>query len=390
MPKPTKRSFYIVDLVRDRKLFANLDIPPIRVNITIEVDADVPSAKMDRLEKAARAKLDEYETIITKEAEKFNKQIEVLLAQGKLQDAIKLADGANSSIKQALNSAQGAAQAEVEKVKKQEAGNDKLLKEARIKVVVTFVIGAIKVSANVARIGASHGGDVHAWLSLAKELYKLGMLIKQQLKDEEQLQADMLKAIGAFLEFRSTAVSSFATKNKLNGTLPEFPDSIMFVANGVLETAKDTFKGKDAQTVAKDVFNFVVKGVQQPADKVEKARKAYRDHTTKMRQHVDAISGKADKLFAEMKKATNLKEGVKIGAECMQLKAKVTRLAKELEAAVAFLNAAQTTMSQFGLKYNDKTLMEKLAAFDLKTIIAEGNTIMEGVKAIKELADAVS
>jgi hypothetical protein len=386
----TKRSFYIVDLVRDRKLFANLDIPPIRVNITIEVEADVPKAKMDRLEKAARTKLEEYEATIVKEAEKFNKQIDVLLAQGKLKEAIALADGANHAIKNAVNSAQGAALAEVEKVKKAEAQGDKLLLQARVKVVVTFVFGTIKVATNVARIGASHGADVHAWLSLAKELYKLGQEIQQQLKTEEQLKQDLINALGKYLQARSTAVSSFATKNGLNSKLPGFPDVIPFVAKGVLETAKDTFKGKDAGTVAKDVFNFVVAGVKGPADKVEKARTAYREQTTKMRHHVDKVSAQGDKLFAEMKKATNLKDGVKIGAQCMQLRGKATRLGKELEAAVAFLNAAQTTMQQFGLTVNDETIMDKLARFDIKTIISEGQGIVEGAKAIKELVEAVA
>lgn len=386
----TKRSFYIVDLIRDRKQFQNLDIPPIRVNITIEVEADVPKAKMDRLEKAARTKLEDYESVVTKEADKFNRQIEGLLKDNKLKEAIAVADQANHAIKNALSSAQGAALAAVETVKKQEAQGDKLLTQARVKVVVTFVIGAVKVATNVARIGASHGGDVHAWLSLAKELYKLGKEIQQQLKDEQQLKDDLVSAIGKYLQLRSTTVASFATKNGLTGKLPGFPEVITFVASGVLETAKDTFKGKNAQAVAQDVFKFVVAGVKGPAEKVEKARQAYREQTTKMRQHVDKVSGQGDKLFAEMKKAQTLKEGVKIGAECMQLRAKATRLGKELEAAVAFLNAAQTTMQQFGLTVNDETILDKIARFDIKTIVSEGAGIVEGAKAIYELVDALS
>ena len=385
----TKRSFYIVDLVRDRKLFTNLDIPPIRVNITIEVEADVPKAKMDRLEKAAREKLEEYEKTIVKEAEKFNRQIEVLLNENKLKEAIAMADQANHAIKNALNSAQGAALAEVEKVKKQEAQGDKLLTQARVKVVVTFVFGAIKIATSVARIGASHGADVHAWLTLAKDLYKMGKEIQQQLKDEAKLKQDLIDALGKYLQARSTSVASFATKNGLNGTLPGFPDVIGFVAKGVLLTAKDTFKGKDPGTVAKDVFNFVVAGVKGPAEKVEKVRVAYREQTTKMRQHVDKVSGQGDKLFAEMKKATTLKDGVKIGAKCMEVRGKATRLAKELEEVVAFLNAAQVTMQQFGLTVNDETIMDKLARFDLATMISEGQGIVEGAKAIQELVEAL-
>ncbi|MEI9970951.1 MAG: hypothetical protein WDO73_02250 [Ignavibacteriota bacterium] len=140
----TKRAFYIVDLVRDRKLFTNLDIPPIRVNITIEVEADVPKAKMDRLEKAARERLDDYEKVITKEAEKFNKQIEGLLNDNKLKEAIAAADQSNHAIKNALASAQGAALTAVENAKKQEAQGDKLLIQARVKVVVTSSLAELR------------------------------------------------------------------------------------------------------------------------------------------------------------------------------------------------------------------------------------------------------
>lgn len=385
----TKRSFYIVDLVRDRKLFTNLDIPPIRVNITIEVAADVPKAKMDRLEKAARDKLGEYEKTIVKEAEKFNKQIDVLLEQNKLKEAIALADQANHAIKNALASAQGAALAAVEVVKKQEAQGDKLLLQARVTVVVTFVFGAIKIATSVARIGASHGADVHAWLTLAKDLYKLGKVVEQQLKNEEKLKQDLIDALGKYLKARSTSIASFATKNGLNSKLPGFPEVIPFVAKGVLETAKDTFKGKDAGAVAKDVFNFVVGGVKGPSEKVETARKAYREQTTKMRQHVDKVSAQGDKLFAAMKKATTLKDGVKIGAQCMQVRGRATRLGQELDAAVAFLNAAQTVMLQFGLTVNDETILDKLARFDLKTMLTEGQGILEGAKAIQELVEAL-
>lgn len=388
----TKRTFYIVDLVRDRKNFPNLDIPPIRVNVSIEVEADVPKAKMDRLEKAAREKLEEYETTIVEHATKVNKQIDELMKQRKYKEAMQAAETANASIKGALQSAQGAANQAVEATKKKEAQGDKLLLEARVKTVVGFVFGAIKVATNIARIGASHGGDVHAWLSLGKELIKIGMEIHQQLKDEPRLRQDLVKAVESYIGFRKTVIADAVKKQNLKEVFndPKFPGVITLVAEKVAGAAKEISKGRTKEQIAKEVISFVTKGVQSKINDAEKARTAYREQTTKMRHKVDDISAKGDKLFAEMKKQTTLKEGVKIGAQCMQVRSKATRLGKLLEDAVKFLEESQKTLEGAGLECDDKTILQKIAALDKATIFEEGSSIFENIMAIKELVDAVS
>jgi hypothetical protein len=80
---------------------------------------------------------------------------------------------------------------------------------------------------------------------------------------------------------------------------------------------------------------------------------------------------KGDRLSAEMKMAATLKEDPQICAECAQLKAKVTRLAKALDDAIGFLAAAETTMHGFGRKYDDRTIIEK-HALDTNTILSKG------------------
>jgi len=389
--KSTKRTFYIVDLVRDRKLFTNLDIPPIRVNVTIEVEADVPKAKMDRMEKAARDKLEEYEDIIVKEATKFNTQIENLLKAGKLQEAIGVADSVNNSIKGALRSAEGAANMAVEAAKKKEAQGDKLLLEARVKTVVGFVFGAIKIATSVARIGASHGGDVHAWLSLGKDVIKIGLEIHQQLKKEPQLRKDLVVAVDTYLAFRKTVVMEAAKKAGVNEALKmEFPGVIKLVAQKVVDAAKLAGKDKDPAAVLKGIGDFVLKGVMTKVNDAEKTRKAYREQTTIMRHKVDDVSAKGDKLFAEMKKQTTLKEGVKIGAQCMQIRGKATQLGKLLDEAVTFLENSQKTLENAGLNCDDQTMLQKIAALDKATIFEAGSSIFENISAIKDLVDAVS
>ena len=70
-----KRTFKIVDLIRERNSFQYFQVPAFPVEVSIEVTTTAlvttpkpaPSAVFDRLEGVARAKLEEYETIITED-----------------------------------------------------------------------------------------------------------------------------------------------------------------------------------------------------------------------------------------------------------------------------------------------------------------------------------
>jgi len=123
---------------------------------------------------------------------------------------------------------------------------------------------------------------------------------------------------------------------------------------------------------------------------VEKARKAYREETTKMRQKVDKVSAQADKLMAEMKKATTLKEGVKIGAACMQLKTKVTKMAAALDVSVKYLDEAQTVLKDMGMDCNDETILQKIAKVDVSTILTEGSGLIGNIKDVYDLVNAIA
>jgi hypothetical protein len=172
--------------------------------------------------------------------------------------------------------------------------------------------------------------------------------------------------------------------------MPGFPQVVFFVAEGVVAAGGEVSKGRDKAAIAKEVAAFVVKGITAKFNDVEKARQMYRNHTVKMRQHVDSVSAKGDKLFAEMKKQTTLKEGVKIGAACMQVRGKATALAKALEDAQGFLDAAKTSMQGFGLKCDDSTIVQKIKALDVSTIFSEGSGIVENISAIYDLGSAIS
>ncbi len=390
----------IVDLIRDRKLFPLLNVPAVRVVVEFEVTttgllttpAPAPSAKVKRMQDAAQDKLEEYEKIITQECAKFNKKIEELLDEGNLKEALSVAATVNTLVKNALASAEGAAQKAVEGAKKKESQGDKLLTEARVKTGVKVTFAGVSLATQAAKLAATSGADVTAYFSIAKTLVQLGLELKQQLKDEPKLRQDLRDGLDAYIALRTTKVMEAARANGLANTsnLPGFPQVFTFVADAVVKTGSQVTKGKDKGQIAKDIFDFTCKGVANQFKDVETARQMYRNHSTKMRHKVDDVSTQADKLFAAMKKAPNLKEGVKIGAECMQVKGKVRVLAGALDQAVEFLEAMAVAMQGLGLKCDDRTIIEKLKALDTSTIFSEGSGIVSNISAIYSLCQAVS
>ncbi len=389
----------IVDLIRDRKLFPLLNVPACRVVVEFEVTTSAllttpppaPSAKIKRMEEAAEKKLEEYEKIITSECAKFNKKIDELLEQGKLKEAIEVASTVNTLVKNALNTAEGAAKQAVDDAKKKESQGDKLLTEARVKTAVKVTFAGISLATQATKLAASHGADVTAYLSIAKTLVSLGLELKQQLKDEPKLRQDLRDGVDSYIELRTTKVMEAARANGLTNTsgFPGFPAVFSYIGNAVVETGKQLTKGQNAKSIAKSVFDFTVKGVTSKFNDVEKARQMYRNHTVKMRHKVDAVSVEADKLFAMMRKATTLKEGVKIGAECMQVKGKVRSLAAALDEAVSFLTAMETVMKGMGLECDDRTIIQKLKAIDTSTILTEGGGLLANIQSVYSLVEAV-
>lgn len=389
----------IVDLIRDRKLFPLLNVPACRVVVEFEVTTSAllttpppaPSAKIKRMEEAAEKKLEEYEKIITSECAKFNKKIDELLDQGNLKEAIAVASTVNTLVKNALASAEGAAQKAVEEAKKKESQGDKLLTEARVKTAVKVTFAGISLATQATKLAASHGADVTAYLSIAKTLVSLGLELKQQLKDEPKLRDDLRNGVDAYIAFRLTTVMEAAKANGLTNTsgFPGFPQVFTYIGEAVIKTGKEVTKGKDAKSIAKSVFDFTVKTVASKYNDVEKARQMYRNHTVKMRHKVDAVSAEADKLFALMKKATTLKAGVKIGAECMQVKSKARVLGEAMAEAVSFLAAMENVMKGMGLECDDRTIIQKLQAIDKSTIFTEGAGLISNIQSVYSLVEAV-
>lgn len=406
MPKTTvaERTFKIVDLIRKRDTFQYIVVPkyPVEVTITVTTSAvlttpkPAPSAVFDRLEKVAREKLDEYEQTITTELVKIEAKVKGLMDQndpGKKKEAEQLIQGATVTVKNALDSAEGAAQKAVEERLKKEAQGDSLLKEARVKTGLKVTFGVISLAANATKLVVTAGADVTSYLSIAKALVSLGMELNQQLKGSEKLRDDLKAGLEAFLNTRTSVIMEALTRQKLAGTtaIPKNPkDAIKFIIKGTLEAGGEVTKGRSAGDIAKEVGDFVLKGIKGKLNDAESARVAYRNHMAVMRQKVDAVSAKADELMKAMKAATNLKDGVKIGSECMKLKATVRAMADKLQESENYLQEVQEVLKAGGLECDDQTVIQKLKKLDVSTILSEGAGLGLNIKSVYDLISNVA
>jgi hypothetical protein len=399
--KVTTRKFYVVDLVRYKPKTKYLQIDPTRVDIQIDVTtkgilsaSEVPSAAMDRLEKAARGALDGYEKTIASEVERLETKIQKMIDSGdpkEMEAATGLIQGVNVSIKNALANAEGAAKKAVDDRLKAEIQGDKNLKEAQVKLGFKIVVGMVSVTTQVAALVASHGADVHAYYSIAKTVYEVGKEIYEYNKGEARLRQDLDTAIKAFISLRGNTLMQAAARQMVDTsglTITKPVEALKEIVGRVQKAGAEALKGRDAKAVLVEVMDFTVKAIKSQMADVEKARTAYRNHVVKTRHKVDTMSVSADKLMKAMKSATNLKDGVKIGAKCMSVKSGVTAMARKLEEREAYLTEMQDLMKGNGLTIDDRTALQKIKELDIDTILSEGKLLYEAATEVKDLIEA--
>ncbi len=406
----TKHKFYVVDLIRKKPKLEYIEIPKYRVDVSFEITTSgklrkpdpVPSTALKRFEAAGMKELERYEKIITEESVKLDKKIGVLMktpgpkAQA---EAEKLIQGVNMSIKNALNSAEGAAQVAIQKQIKVESNKDKLLKEARVKTTLKVTYTAIKISLNTARLVASSGADADAWKRIAKDLYSLGKELQQQLKGEEKLRKELISAIQKYIDLRGTAIMQAAERQGITDTsgisvkrpmeaFKKFSDKLQAMGDEI--NLDKNGKPKDPKKVAKDMLDFTIKAVSSYNKDADKKRKFYREHTTKTRNKVDSLGLTADKLMKSAKAQKTLKDGIRIGAECMSVKRTASAVSAKLEERQKFLAEMESLMVANGLKVDDTTFTDKVKNLDKMTILKEAKNTVTSVKGIYKLVDKLN
>ncbi|MEX0317055.1 MULTISPECIES: hypothetical protein [unclassified Ruegeria] len=401
----TPHKFYVVDLIRSKPKLEYIELPKYRVDVQLEVTTTgklkkpdpVPSTKLKRLEEAGMSELERYEKVITEEAVKLDAKVAKLMATpgDKAQaDAEKMIQATNQMIKNAMASAEGAARKAIEERLKKEAKGDKLLTEARVKTTIKVTMGAIKIGASVAKLVATSGADVTSYKTIVVQVVKLGMEINQQLKNEAKLRKDLYTGIQAYITLRGTVLMQAAERQGITDTsgisVKKPIEAIKKLTAKAVGMGEEVTKGRDPKKIATDLLDATVKGINAKVNDAEKARKAYREHTTKTRHKVDSLGSAADKLMKKARGSKTLKEGVKLGAECMNIKRAASDMAAKLEDREKYLEEMQALMEGNGMKVDDSTTIEKLKALDKKTIATEGAGLIGMIKGVKTLVDNIS
>lgn len=348
----TTHKFYIVDLVRNRPKSKLVQIPKYTVRMEIVVTTKrkkpVPESLLKRLENEARGALEAKEKEITLYAFAVAKKVDALLGTGEPdpqdhQQAMSIASTANKKIQELLDSAKEDAENRVTKRLENEKNDDENLFEARVKLITFITASVIKLAASATKLAASHGTDLTAIVGILRTLRSLQTEFLQQSKKEAQLQQDLDEALKNFL------------------------------------TEKQKFEQKRASSKDKD----------NAGDKAEKARKFYRDNVTKFRHSIDNVSLNAGKMQAEMKSATTLKEGVKVGAACMKLKSEVRLLSETLAKRERYLAELADILVKNGADVDDRTLRDKIKAFNKDTIAEKAKNLSDTMDDIFSIFESV-
>jgi hypothetical protein len=98
----------------------------------------------------------------------------------------------------------------------------------------------------------------------------------------------------------------------------------------------------------------------------------------------------AGKLQAAMKSARTLKEGVRVGAECMAVKRTVSEMAAKLDTREKYLDEMQDLMKANGLEIDDRTTIQKIQALDKTTILTNAKDLGSALKTIKGTLDEIA
>lgn len=258
-----------------------------------------------------------------------------------------------------------------------------------------YTLGAIKIAGSVAKLVATTGADVSSYKTIVQEIVTLGLDIKQQLKNEEALRKDLQQGLAAFLKLRESSIQQAIERQNLEDLASGLDfgkpkSSIVALVGRIKAAGEEITKGRDFKTIGREIANYAIKKAESSLKDVEKARVAYREHTTKTMNRTDALGSKADKLAKAMRSAKTLKEGVKVGAKCMEVKRAARVMNEKLAAREAFLEEIQAVMAGNGLEIDDTTTVQKIKALSKMTILSEGKGVLDAIKEVKGLVDNVA
>lgn len=339
-----------------------LDVGQTSVTVTVTLDTKKPppSSKVDRVVKAGDEVLATYQKTISEEVAKLEAKIRDAKAKRNFTEMARMAADTTTSVQGACRAIQGAVNDAVARRLKTEAQGDQNLLEARIIVGVKAAFKVITIAKDATEVALTGGTDVHALYSLVKDIASLASLIYDACKGEAKLRQELLNAIGAMTTDRQRQLIDHQMADR--STL------------------------KKVKAMAKDVYRWY----KPKADAAESSRKKYRNEVTKMRQNVDSLFTKIDKMQTALRSAQTLKEGVAIGAKMMEMKRSGAVVKERFNKAEEFSNDMAFLMQEAGVDVDDRTITEKIASLsNLGDVVKAGMEIKSAAMDAKDLVENV-
>ncbi len=332
----------------------------VTVTVTLETKEPAPSSKFDRCVKAAEEVLGQYQKTISEEVVKLESKIRDAKAKRNFSAMAQMAADTTTSVQGACRAIQAAVEQAVRARLKMEAQGDQNLLEARIIAGVKVTFKVITVAKDATAVALTGGTDVHALYSLVKDIVGLSKIIYDLCKDEAALRSELLKAIGAMTTDRQRQM--------------------------IDHQMADRSKFLKAKAMAKDLYRWY----KPKADAAEAARKKYRNEVTKMRQNVDSLFSKIDRMQGSLRQAQTLKEGVKIGSKLMEMKRSGNAVKEKFEKAEQFSDDMAFLMREAGVEVDDRTIVEKISSLsNIGDIVKAGTEIKDAAENIKELVENI-
>jgi len=271
------------------------EFPAMPVEIKLQVD--IPDKKWDpllqqKLQSAGKARMDEIQNLFTSEMGKIDARIFEALQKDPA--TVKLADEqktANNMSKEIAESLPAHVKTACEKVYADLQKAHKELVKYQLKCAGKIAWSAVKISVAAARLGASHGADVSAWISAGKEIYAVALVIYELAKSADTVQKEVGK---------------------------EYTGLIAVVAKARKET-------NNIKQAARQVGQ-----VEPKIKKVEEKLGIMRPKTTGMDEKSHSLSSALDKLLSAAEK-TKGKLGPKADAKANTVAAKIDATIKKIE-----------------------------------------------------------
>ena len=288
---------------------------PIQIDLEVKSDKKWDPLLQQKLQEAGKNRADEIIKLFTEEILKIDAKVAAKLTSDP--HSVNLADEqntANNMGKQIAATLPAHVQAACEKVFTELKSAHKELVKYQLKCAVKIAWSGVKISVAAARLGASHGADVHAWFTVGKEIYAIAVVVYELAKSADTVQkevgAEYVKLIEAVAKLKKETKAIKVIARQLADVEPKCKKVDEKIAilrpkvTGIDEKSHGLAKGlhtllekakaaeKDISPKAKSKLTAMETKIQSTITKIQNMQVK----VTEMRAYADAVELTVDKF----------------------------------------------------------------------------------------------